>query len=132
PKLSQKLNLKEIAIEEGKIITIKDDYFCNDSSKEDEPFLNILSLFLEYYGLKPEVEVNERHILAVIQKNNFEKILFVINMSSQFKEVKLKFQGLQKGRLDGIFSLKTASYIEDGEATLNIKGMTVDIFRILE
>lgn len=132
PKLSQKLNLKEIAIEEGKIITIKDDCFCNDSSKEDEPFLNILSLFLEYYGLKPEVEVNERHILAVIQKNNFEKILFVINMSSQFKEVKLKFQGLQKGRLDGIFSLKTASYIEDGEATLNIKGMTVDIFRILE
>ncbi|MBA7476453.1 hypothetical protein ES707_11839 [subsurface metagenome] len=132
PKLSQKLNLKEIAIEEGKIITIKDDCFCNDSIKEDEAFIDVLGLFLKYYDLKPEVEANDHHVLTVIQKNNFEKILFVINMNSKSKEVRLKFHGFKTGRLEEIFLQKTASYIKNGKSTISIDGLGVEIFRILE
>lgn len=133
PKLHRKLSLKEIAVGKGMIVTIKDDYFRNNIIKEDKLFLDILGSFLKYYSLKPEVETNNRHILTVVQENNFEKILFVINMNSQFKKVKLRFEEVETGRLEEIFSQNTASYIKGGEATLDIPAeMGVEIFRILE
>lgn len=132
-KLHRKLSLKEIVVGKGMIATINENYFCNNIIKGDELFLDILGSLLKYYSLKPEVETNNRYILTVVQENNFEKILFVINMNSQFKKVKLRFEKVEKGRLEEIFSLKTASYIKGGEATLDIPAeMGVEIFRILE
>ena len=52
-------------------------------------------------------------------------------MNSKFKEVKLKFQKSKTGKLEEFFSQKTASYIKIGEATIDINGLDVEIFRIL-
>ena len=110
---------------------MKKNYFCNNNIKRNKPSLDVLGSLLEYHGLRPEVETNNRYILTVVQKNKFEKILFVINMNSKFKEVKLKFQKSKTGKLEEFFSQKTASYIKIGEATIDINGLDVEIFRIL-
>jgi len=131
PKIHQKLSAKEIAVGKGKILIMKKNHFCNNNIKKNKPSLDVLGSFLEYYGLRPEVETNNRYILTVVQKNKFEKILFVINMNSKFKEVKLKFQKSKTGKIEEFFSQKTASYIKRGEATIDINGLDVEIFRIL-
>jgi len=130
-KIHRKLSVKEITVGKGKVLIMKKNYFYNNNIKRNKPSLDVLSSFLEYHGLRPEVETNNRYILTVVQKNKFEKILFVINMNSKFKEVKLKFQKPETGKLEEFFSQKTASYIKRGEATIDINGLEVEIFRIL-
>lgn len=127
-----KLNSNEISVEKGTIIIIESNYFSDDNINKDESFIDVLDLFLKSYNLRPEVETCDRHVLTVIQRNNFEKILFVINMDSRPKKVKLKLQKVETGRLEKIFSKKTVSYVNDGVSDIDIDGLSVEIFRILE
>jgi len=132
PEICQKLSLKEIVVGKGMIITIESDYLSNDDSNKDESFIDVLDPLLKYCCLKPEAETNNHNVLTVVQKNDFEKILFVINMDSKFKEVRLKLQEVEAGRLEEIFSKKTASYIKNGLSNVSIDGLSVEIFRIIE
>jgi beta-galactosidase len=132
PKICHKLSLKEILIGKGMIIRIENDYLSNDGVNEDESLIDVLDSFLKYFNLRPEVETNDRHVLTVVQRNNFEKILFVTNMDSKSKEVRLKLQKIETGRLEEIFSKKTVSYIKNGVSNISIGKLGVEIFRILE
>jgi hypothetical protein len=127
-----KLPFVERSLGKGKVVLMETYLSCQEEDKKNGGHLHALGSFLSDHGLTPEVEANDRHIATVVQKNNFEEILFVVNMASQSRQVRLRFKEVRTGKLRRIFSQEPVLSIKDGETTLTIAGRGVRVFRIFK
>jgi len=131
-KCHPELRFREHVLGQGKIVLVESCPFCEETGSEDERDLDIFRSFLRYYGPVPEVEVYDRHIATVFQRNELDRILFLIDRKPKPRKVKLRFQEIGTGKLEELFPGEAVLSIRDGETMLPTEGKAARVFRLLE
>ncbi len=122
----------ERVVGRGKIILVQDDWLSDEGRDEKACDLDVLGSLLASQGLVPEVGVEDQHITGVIHRNEFERILFVVDTIPKPREVHLAFRDITTGSLEEILPGDAVLAIRRGVTTLATEGTTVRVFRLSE
>ncbi|MEW5813824.1 MAG: beta-galactosidase [Spirochaetota bacterium] len=131
-KSCSKVLFVERNLGKGKVVVMETYLPCQEKDKKNGEYLEALGSLLSDHGLTPEVVADDRYIATIVQENDFEEILFVINMTSQSREVKLRFKKVTTGTLRRIFSQEPVLFIKNRETTLTMAGRGIEVFHILK
>lgn len=117
---------------EGIVVLLKRCAFAEDEGSGRKQNVEALGSFLNYHGLVPEVGVDDPDIAAVLQRNEVERILFLVDTKHKAREVNLRFRGVGTARLEEICTGGAVLCIRGGEVTVTTEGKTLRVFRMLE
>ena len=111
---------------------VQNEWFSDKGGTVEERDLSALRSLLIFHGVVPEVAAADRHMAAVVHRNESEAILFLVDTEHKPREVDLAFRDLKAGTLEEIFPGETVLRIRRGAITLAAQGEPVRVFRLLE
>lgn len=115
----------------GKIIHL--GAFIGQSPAGEEPEGNVSLvkyLLKNVLDIEPWVEVDDRFVDVVLQKNEGEYYLYLININNRPKEVLLRFNNREVSKLIDFWSREEYK-IEDGRVSISIDSKSASVFQVL-
>jgi len=114
----------------GKIIFLGACLYGGEKEQKRKINNGFLQSLLNQCKVNPGIETDDPYVNTVVQRNKFQQILFVINRGKKSREVHLKFNQVECGQLQDVFSPEEMFSIKKGEMSLTIEANSVRVFRL--